>query len=67
MAGPFWLRSRLFHPIMAQRTKDYLAMKRKIITAIVLGTLVTATAACNTVRGLGDDLKSVADAVDDET
>lgn len=42
-------------------------MKRKILTALVLGTLVTATAACNTVRGMGDDLKSVANAVDDET
>ena len=29
--------------------------------------LLTASAACNTVRGVGDDLKSVADAVDDET
>lgn len=42
-------------------------MKRKILTAVLLGSLVTATAACNTVRGVGDDLKSVADAVDDET
>ena len=42
-------------------------MKRKILTALMLGTLVASTAACNTVRGVGDDLKSVADAVDEET
>ena len=42
-------------------------MKRKILTAIMLGALMSAIAACNTVRGVGDDLKSVADAVDDET
>ena len=42
-------------------------MKRKILTALMLGALVTSTAACNTVRGVGDDLKSVADAVDEET
>ena len=42
-------------------------MKRKVLTAIMFGTLLSVTAACNTVRGVGDDLKSVADAVDDET
>lgn len=42
-------------------------MKPKILTALALGTLLASTAACNTVRGVGDDLKSVADAVDDET
>ncbi|GMN02649.1 hypothetical protein [Erythrobacter sp. MTPC3] len=42
-------------------------MKHKLISAVLLGSLIISTAACNTVRGLGDDLKSVADAVDDET
>lgn len=42
-------------------------MKRKIVSAILLGTLLVSATACNTVRGVGDDLKSVADAVDDET
>ncbi len=42
-------------------------MKKNILAALMLGALLTATAACNTVRGVGDDLKSVADAVDDET
>jgi len=42
-------------------------MKRKLLTALALGTLLISTTACNTVRGVGDDLKSVADAVDDET
>lgn len=32
---------------------------------IIVGGL--AVAACNTVRGAGEDLKSVADAVDEET
>ena len=39
--------------------------KTLIVAALVAMTL--ATAACNTVRGVGDDLKSVADAVDEET
>jgi len=42
-------------------------MTKKIATALCLATLLTATAACNTVRGVGDDLKSVANAVDEET
>lgn len=42
-------------------------MSRKIATAVLIGALLASTAACNTVRGVGDDLKSVADAVDDET
>lgn len=31
---------------------------RKLITALALGTLMLTTAACNTVDGAGDDLKS---------
>ncbi|RGP40848.1 hypothetical protein BPTFM16_01141 [Altererythrobacter insulae] len=42
-------------------------MVKKILAPIVIGALLVSTAACNTVRGVGDDLKSVADAVDDET
>jgi len=38
---------------------------RKIAVAIVIASL--ALAGCNTVRGVGDDLKSAADAVDDAT
>lgn len=37
-----------------------------IITAALTG-MVLSTAACNTVRGVGDDLNSAADAVDEET
>ncbi len=37
----------------------------KIIAAIMLGTLSMTAAACNTVRGAGDDLNSAADTVDD--
>ncbi len=42
-------------------------MTRKVVNAALIGALLISTAACNTVRGVGDDLKSVADAVDDET
>lgn len=31
---------------------------RKLFAALALGTFVLATAACNTVDGAGDDLKS---------
>ena len=40
-------------------------MRRATIAALIIATL--ALGACNTVRGVGADLKSVADAVDDET
>lgn len=35
---------------------------RKALLALLLGTSALALSACNTVRGVGDDLKSVADA-----
>lgn len=35
---------------------------RKALLAFLLGTSVLALSACNAVRGLGADLKSVADA-----
>jgi len=40
-------------------------MLRKAIVALIFGSLVLA--GCNTVRGVGDDLKSAANAVDDAT
>ena len=40
-------------------------MINKIAIATVLAALISATAACNTVRGVGEDLQSVANAVDD--
>jgi len=42
-------------------------MFRKTLLIATLATLAVSTSACNTVRGLGDDLKSVANAVDKET
>ncbi len=39
---------------------------RSIAVAILFATTFLL-GACNTVRGMGDDLKSVANAVDDET
>lgn len=42
-------------------------MIRKTMIAIALGAMTLSAAACNTVRGVGDDLESAADAVDEET
>lgn len=42
-------------------------MIRRIVLAIGITSLSLTAAACNTVRGLGSDLESAADAVDDET
>lgn len=41
-------------------------MARRIVT-LALVTVSLALAACNTVRGVGEDLKSAADAVDEQT
>ena len=41
-------------------------MVRKIVALVALGASL-ALAACNTVRGVGQDLESAADTVDDET
>ena len=40
---------------------------KKAMIAIALGAMTLSAAACNTVRGVGDDLNSAADAVDEET
>jgi predicted small secreted protein len=40
---------------------------RKIMMAACLGALALSTTACNTVRGLGQDLESVANDVDEAT
>ncbi|GAA3792794.1 hypothetical protein GCM10022600_12400 [Qipengyuania pelagi] len=45
---------------------SYLEM-RKIIIAVGLAAMTLSTAACNTVRGIGQDLESVANDVDDAT
>jgi len=39
-------------------------MFRKTLIALALGGLVLASAACNTVRGVGRDLESAANSVD---
>lgn len=41
-------------------------MFRKALTALIISGAVL-TAACNTVRGAGQDVESAADAVDKET
>ncbi|WP_283249907.1 hypothetical protein [Qipengyuania pacifica] len=40
-------------------------MRRATIAALFMATIVLS--GCNTVRGVGDDLKSVANTVDDAT
>ena len=42
-------------------------MIKKFVIAVSLGALALSTAACNTVRGAGNDLESAANAVDKET
>lgn len=42
-------------------------MTKKIILAFTAGLFALTAAACNTVRGAGEDLESAADAVDEET
>ena len=44
----------------------FIAM-RKIIIALGLAAMTVSTAACNTVRGIGQDLESVANDVDNAT
>lgn len=41
-------------------------MVRKIVAIIAISSSL-ALAACNTVRGVGEDVESVADEVDEET
>jgi entericidin B len=42
-------------------------MLKKIILAVVAGSIALGASACNTVRGAGDDVKSAANAVDRAT
>lgn len=42
-------------------------MIKKILISTGIAAMLLGTAACNTVRGVGDDLQSAADAVDEET
>lgn len=41
-------------------------MIRRIAIACALGAMTLSAAACNTVRGAGQDLESAANTVDDE-
>jgi len=40
---------------------------KKLFAILVLSTTLMAAAACNTVRGAGEDVQSAANAVDEET
>jgi entericidin B len=40
---------------------------KKLFAILALSTCLLASAACNTVRGAGQDLESAANAVDEET
>lgn len=54
-------------PIVAPVGKDGEEMIRKLVLVAVGAGLVLAAAACNTVRGVGQDLESAANAVDRAT
>jgi entericidin B len=41
-------------------------MLRKLVLALVVSSIALGAAACNTVRGAGDDLESAANTVDKE-
>jgi predicted small secreted protein len=42
-------------------------MFRKTLNVILLSTALVTVVACNTVRGAGEDVQSVANEVDEET
>lgn len=42
-------------------------LARKSLITLAVAAMALSSAACNTVRGVGDDLNSAADAVDEET
>lgn len=42
-------------------------MVKKILLALGITSMTLTAAACNTVRGAGEDLQSAANAVDEET
>lgn len=42
-------------------------MLRKTLLALGLAAMTLGASACNTVRGVGDDLQSAANTVDNET
>jgi entericidin B len=42
-------------------------MVRKIVIALVAGTIALSATACNTVRGAGEDIESAANEVDKKT
>jgi len=44
-----------------------IVMVRKTLLVAALAAMTLSVAACNTVRGVGKDLESAANAVDDET
>ena len=42
-------------------------MVKKLVLALVTGSIVLSASACNTVRGVGQDLESAANSVDKAT
>ena len=54
-------------PIMVPVWKDGEEMIRKLVLVAVGAGLVLGAAACNTVRGVGQDLESAANSVDRAT
>lgn len=42
-------------------------MARRIVAAFAAGVFALAASACNTVEGLGEDVESVGEEIDEET
>jgi entericidin B len=57
-----WSASPGFRPAATTKEKP---MLRKLILAAALGGMTLAAAACNTVKGLGNDVESVGEAGDE--
>ena len=58
-----WLNAWYFCGDESREQKDTL-MVRKIILALALGGVALSATACNTVKGLGNDVESVGEAGD---
>lgn len=56
-------KSTAIWPVATRYGED---MIRKMLLAAALGGLALSAAACNTVRGAGEDLQSAADTVQEE-
>lgn len=62
-----WISDGWTRPFRARLWKGKADMIRKAVLALAVSGLVLGAAACNTVRGVGQDIESAANAVDRAT